>query len=222
LPAALARVAPEALGDISITDSQLKLMNDAIDTVAKLDANAKYIREAAARAASSTKEQSRPVDTAEKLPNNILRVRIKLSPKQGIVDSKGNPVTGTYYLVIDTTKKKQTNIPYDRNGNKVNDYSYTMYDDVPIGWKRAFGKIMLEEYREVLIRKHYLKEFQWVQVKEKYGTLRLYSNAAPMEVLDLESKYDYISGFFCISCGRMNAFLLFEGSMRRNGIIHKL
>ena len=96
----------------------------------------------------------------------------------------------------------------DWYGNKVNDYSYTMYDDVPIGWKRAFGKIMLEEYREVLIRNHYLKEFQWVQVKEKYGTLRLYSNAAPMEVLDLESKYDYISGFFCISCGRMNAPLL--------------
>ena len=99
----------------------------------------------------------------------------------------------------------------DWHGNKVNDYSYTMYDDVPIGWKRAFGKIMLEEYREVLIRNHYLKEFQWVQVKEKYGTLRLYSNAAPMEVLDLESKYDYISGFFCISCGRMNAPLLNDG-----------
>lgn len=121
LPAALARVAPEALGNISVTDAQLKLMNDAIEAVAKFDANAKYIREAAAMAASSTKEQSRPVDTAEKLPNNILRVRIKLSPKQGIVDSNGNPVTGTYYLVIDTTKKKQTNIPYDRNGNKVND-----------------------------------------------------------------------------------------------------
>lgn len=129
LPAALTRVVPEALGDISITDAQLKLMNDAMETVAKLDANAKYIREAAARAASSTKEQSRPVDTAEKLPNNILRVRIKLSPKQGIVDSKGNPVTGTYYLVIDTTKKKQTNIPYDRNGNKVNDKFVTAADN---------------------------------------------------------------------------------------------
>ena len=95
--------------------------------------------------------------------------------------------------------------------NKVKDYSYTMYDDVPIGWKRAFGKIMLEEYREVLIRNHYLKDFQWVEVKEKYGTLRLYSNGAPMEVLRLESKYDYISGFFCISCGRMNSPVLIEG-----------
>jgi hypothetical protein len=99
----------------------------------------------------------------------------------------------------------------DWHRNKVKDYSYTMYDFVPIGWKRAFGKIMLEEYREVLIRNHYLNDFQWMEVKEKYGTLRLYSNGAPREVLKLESKYDYISGFFCISCGRMNAPMLTGG-----------
>jgi hypothetical protein len=101
--------------------------------------------------------------------------------------------------------------PVDWNWNRVKGYSFTMYDDVPIGWKRAFGKIMLEEYREVLIRNHYLRNFQWEQVKEKYGTLRLYSNGAPEAVLDLEMKYDYISGFFCISCGRMNSPLLTGG-----------
>ena len=90
-------------------------------------------------------------------------------------------------------------------------YDFTMYDDVPTGWKRAFGKIMLEEYREVLIRHNYLDQFQWIQVKEKYGTLRLYSNAAPREVSDLESKYDHISGYFCIECGRMNVPVLTEG-----------
>ena len=99
----------------------------------------------------------------------------------------------------------------DWHRNKVKDYSYTMYDFVPIGWKRAFGKIMLEEYREVLIRNHYLNDFQWMEVKEKYGTLRLYSNGAPREVLKLESKYDYISGFFCISCGRINSPVLTDG-----------
>ena len=101
--------------------------------------------------------------------------------------------------------------PVDWNWDRVKGYSFTMYDDVPIGWKRAFGKIMLEEYREVLIRNHYLRNFQWEQVKEKYGTLRLYSNGAPEAVLDLESKYEYISGFFCISCGRMNSPVLTGG-----------
>ena len=32
---------------------------------------------------------------------------------------------------------------------------------------------MLEDYREVLIKHGFLDEFQWIQVKEKYGTLRL-------------------------------------------------
>lgn len=66
--------------------------------------------------------------------------------------------------------------PVDWNWNRVKRYSFTMYDDIPIGWRRAFGKITLEDYRELLIRNNYLREFQWVQVKEKYGTLRLYSN----------------------------------------------
>ena len=86
-----------------------------------------------------------------------------------------------------------------------------MYDDVPIGWKRAFGKIMLEDYRKVLIRNNYLDEFQWIEVKEKYGTLRLYSYSAPEEVLDLELKYDYISRHICICCGRINVATVTDG-----------
>ena len=94
---------------------------------------------------------------------------------------------------------------------RLNTYDFTMYDGVPNGWKRAFGKIMLEDYREVLISHDYLDKFQWIQVKEKFGTLRLYSGAAPKEVLGLEQKYDYISGFVCITCGRMNAPVLNDG-----------
>lgn len=101
--------------------------------------------------------------------------------------------------------------PVNWHLKRIHSYDFTMYDDVPTGWKKAFGKIMLEEYREALIRHNYLDKFQWIQVKEKYGTLRLYSNAAPKEILDLESKYDHISGYFCISCGRMNVPVLTEG-----------
>lgn len=101
--------------------------------------------------------------------------------------------------------------PVNWHWKRIPSYDFTMYDDVPKGWKRAFGKIMLEEYREALIRCNYLDKFQWIQVKEKYGTLRLYSNAAPKEVSDLESKYDHISGYFCIECGRMNVPVLTGG-----------
>ncbi len=101
--------------------------------------------------------------------------------------------------------------PVNWHWQRIKVYAFTMYDDVPIGWKRAFGKIMLEDYREVLIRNDYLDKFQWIQVKEKYGTLRLYSNAAPEEVFELECKYDYISGYVCICCGRINVPTLTGG-----------
>ena len=46
--------------------------------------------------------------------------------------------------------------PVDWHWKRIQSYNFTMYDDVPTGWKRAFGKIMLEEYREALIRCNYL------------------------------------------------------------------
>lgn len=101
--------------------------------------------------------------------------------------------------------------PVDWNWNRIKSYSFTMYDDVPEGWRRAFGRIMLEDYREVLLRHGFINEFQWIQVKEKYGTLRLYSNGAPDEVLELEHKYDYVSGHICINCGRINVPTLTDG-----------
>ena len=57
-------------------------------------------------------------------------------------------------------------LPVNWHWKRIPSYDFTMYDDVPKGWKRAFGKIMLEEYREALIRCNYLDKFQWIQVKE--------------------------------------------------------
>lgn len=90
-------------------------------------------------------------------------------------------------------------------------YDYTEYDNVSKGWKRAFGDIMLEEYREVLKKHNYLYKFHWDQVKEKYGTLRLYGNFSSKELLQLESKYDYISQHICYFCGKANVSLATKG-----------
>ncbi|MBQ7636000.1 MAG: hypothetical protein IJS80_01710, partial [Lachnospiraceae bacterium] len=57
--------------------------------------------------------------------------------------------------------------PVGWRGERLKSYDFTMYDDVPPGWKRAFGKIMLEEYRTALIKNRFLQEFQRIQVKEK-------------------------------------------------------
>lgn len=92
-------------------------------------------------------------------------------------------------------------------------YDYTMLDDMPDGWRKCFGKEVLEEIREDLIRVNDLDRYQWMQVKEKYGTLRIYDNGTKIGscVEDILAKYEYISSYTCLYCGRMNTPIINVG-----------
>lgn len=85
-------------------------------------------------------------------------------------------------------------------------YSSTYLDDMPEGWRKAFGKEMCEEIRQVLIKGNYLNKYRVVQVKEKYCGLRWYDEGAPSsiyrELQDIINKYEEISERTCIWCGR--------------------
>ena len=78
----------------------------------------------------------------------------------------------------------------------------TLLDEMPQGWRIAFGEQMCEEIREVLIKHDYLNEYRILQIKEKFGGLRWYTNAAPQEVHDIVSKYEALSERTCIICGK--------------------
>ncbi len=84
------------------------------------------------------------------------------------------------------------------------DYSSTWLDDMPDGWRKAFGKEMLEEIREELIRCDYLNEYRIMQIKEKFGTLRWYDAGVPVgcNVWDIIKKYEDMSAKICINCGK--------------------
>ena len=83
---------------------------------------------------------------------------------------------------------------------------YTNLDEMPDGWRRAFGQEMCEEIRKVLIKGNYLYDYRVVQIKEKFGALRWYDNGAPdsiyRELQDIINKYEEISARTCIWCGR--------------------
>lgn len=85
------------------------------------------------------------------------------------------------------------------------EYPYTYLDDMPHGWKRAFGKQMCEEIREVLIKGGYLYAYRVVQVKSKWAELRWYDEGAPSsiyrELQDVIDKYTKLSRKTCICCG---------------------
>lgn len=94
------------------------------------------------------------------------------------------------------------------------DYEWTYLDDIPEGWKKAFGIQMCEELRDILLEADYLDKYQVVQAKEKYGSLRWYSNGYPASVDDKYhawlKKYEYLSEKTCIRCGK-------PGTMRYDG-----
>lgn len=84
------------------------------------------------------------------------------------------------------------------------DYSYTILDDMPIGWKKAFGEMMCEEIKEELIRCNCLDEYMIIQIKEKYGQLRWYDNGTPIgcNVSRIIENYSVLSENICIVCGK--------------------
>ena len=83
-------------------------------------------------------------------------------------------------------------------------YDFTYLDDMPMGWRKAFGEQMCEEIREELINYNYLDKYRIAQIKEKYGELRWYDFGAPADskVYDIIDKYSELSKNTCIHCGR--------------------
>ena len=84
------------------------------------------------------------------------------------------------------------------------DYEYTELDEMPDGWRKAFGEQMCEEIRNALIEDGDLDRWRIVQCKEKYGSLRVYDNGCKKNshVPDIIDKYSRISARTCIVCGK--------------------
>lgn len=85
--------------------------------------------------------------------------------------------------------------------DKKTGYGFTWYDNIPQGWRKAFGKQLLKELKKTLKKNHELKTFRFHQIKEKYGTLRIYCGPTSSEILKLFDKYENLSMQYCIICG---------------------
>lgn len=82
------------------------------------------------------------------------------------------------------------------------DYSYTILDELPPGWRELVLQ-MCEEIKEVILKKYpsLLAEYYVVQTKEKYGSLCWYSNMHIEEIEEVVSRYRILSQYVCIGCG---------------------
>ena len=52
-------------------------------------------------------------------------------------------------------------------------YEFTWLDDMPQGWRKAFGKKMIKELDKILRKANYQNEYQIAQIKEKWRWVTL-------------------------------------------------
>lgn len=81
------------------------------------------------------------------------------------------------------------------------DYSWTELDDMPSGWRKAFGEQMCEEIQQELDLSD-IKDYRILQIKEKFGTLRWYGSVETDKLLDITNRYEKLSEVTCIKCGK--------------------
>ena len=81
------------------------------------------------------------------------------------------------------------------------DYSFTMLDEMPSGWRESFGEQLCEELRTVLIKEGLLEKYRIRQIKEKFGSLRWYGNFKNDSIAKILEKYEEKSKYTCIECG---------------------
>lgn len=111
------------------------------------------------------------------------------------------------------------------------DYTWSELDCMPIGWRIAFGEQLCEEIKQELLKVQekdpgggypesyyttnydsdkiipYLEGYRITEIKEKWGELRWYDNGAPTSVHNVISKYEKLSRFVCIDCGKEAKYL---------------
>lgn len=89
---------------------------------------------------------------------------------------------------------------------KLEDYNFTWLDDLPEGWRKAFGLQMVEELDRILKKANYQNEYRITQIKEKYGVLCWYDNGVPTgtskEYDKWLAKYEELSKHTCLICGK--------------------
>lgn len=83
--------------------------------------------------------------------------------------------------------------------------TYTELDAMETGWRKSFGIQMCKEIKKALIKDVGIKglyEYRIMQIKEKYGQLRVYDAWSTKETMKVIAKYEDISEHTCVICGK--------------------
>ncbi len=96
--------------------------------------------------------------------------------------------------------------PRDPDAVPEYDWEYTELDEMPDGWRKAFGEQLCEELKQELLKaggEEALNSYMIVQIKEKFGYLRWYDNGCTEKWYnEILPKYENLSERTCIRCGK--------------------
>ena len=85
------------------------------------------------------------------------------------------------------------------------DFEYTELDDMPDGWRVAFGEQLCEDLKQELLKAggDALYKYRIVQIKEKWGFLHWYDNGCTERwQREILPKYEKMSKRICVCCGK--------------------
>lgn len=80
-------------------------------------------------------------------------------------------------------------------------------DDIEIGWRNAFGEQLCDELLEALTEEGNLDNFEFLQIKEKFGALRFYATGYGEKARNVLEKYEELSKYICGLCGKPAKFI---------------
>lgn len=89
---------------------------------------------------------------------------------------------------------------YVWSGKPLKDYDYSWINWGCIyGWDIAYGDMYMKELGEAVKDQ---KNFQILEIKEKYGMHRVYTGGTTKEAQEIIDKYEFISQGICCQCGK--------------------
>lgn len=108
-------------------------------------------------------------------------------------------------------KKLIKKYPWLKHINYNNKHSLVFLDYIPKGWSKAFGRLLLEDLDREIKKSKLVDKFKILEIKEKFGELRIYTFGENEEIARIIDDYSVLSRNICLICGKPDVPMTHDG-----------